>query len=507
MRSARNICTAKASRGRAYVRAVPRKHIIGLLLAFAVSLAVRAPLLDRPLSGHHELCTALVLIVLHNWQVDGFAHHHGAPAITFSGPADLIPPGYTDAPALHDGVLYYLSHPPLAYDLPYALFTLTGTRANVLGLQLFNLFFHLLTAIALYLIVRELLAKRGVSAAPLFAALLYLFMPASLWFHGNVYMSDMFVQNAWVWHILVVLRMYREPRVGWRWPLLAGFTLFGTTIISWPGVWAGVVLFCMAAVRWRRSRSSQEVRVMMAAVLGVGLALAYTAWRWLQVVDLEHLLSYFTGRYADRGTALNAGAWSSLKELLTGYRTGYLPVILLVLGFGAFRWKKMTDSLVGWRLFLVIAAVPVLMDHALLLQYSGHDFAALKGGVLLCIVAALGLSTLPRTWATSLTAIACFTGVLYFYRTNPPDAKDLAAYRLQRDQGSSIAREARPNEMVFTYGSTPEPQVQWYAGRTLFRVEDLAQARELMRAAGVDEGVVFHEREGVIGHERIRALP
>ena len=182
---------------------MPRRHLLILLVAFAVSVAVRWPLLNRPLCGHHELCTALTLVALYNWQHDGFLHHHGAPAITFSGKADRIPPGYTDAPGLRDGVLYYLSHPPLAFDLPHALFSLTGTAPNAMGLQLFNLFFHLLTACALYLIVREL-QPRGNAA--LFAALLYLFMPAPLWFHGNAYMSDMFVQNAWVWHVLVVLR-------------------------------------------------------------------------------------------------------------------------------------------------------------------------------------------------------------------------------------------------------------------------------------------------------------
>ncbi|MFN3875389.1 MAG: hypothetical protein ACK4L7_05720, partial [Flavobacteriales bacterium] len=159
---------------------MPRAHLALLIAAFALSMAVRWPLLDRPLDGHHELCTALVLIALHNWWHDGFLAHRGAPAITFTGPADLIPPGYTDAPALRDGVLYYLSHPPLAFDLPHAVFALTGAEPNALGLQLFNLFFHLLTASAIYLIARESISAD--SPAPLFAAVLYLFMPAPLWF-------------------------------------------------------------------------------------------------------------------------------------------------------------------------------------------------------------------------------------------------------------------------------------------------------------------------------------
>ncbi|HRH38327.1 MAG TPA: hypothetical protein PK760_08285, partial [Flavobacteriales bacterium] len=102
-----------------------RKQLLLIVSAFLVSVAVRWPLLNRPLSAHHELCTALVLTVVHNWQDDGFFFHHGAPAITFSSKADRIPPGYTDAPAVRDGIQYYLSHPPLAYDLTYLLFTVT----------------------------------------------------------------------------------------------------------------------------------------------------------------------------------------------------------------------------------------------------------------------------------------------------------------------------------------------------------------------------------------------
>jgi hypothetical protein len=39
-------------------------------------------------------------------------------------------------------------------------------------------------------------------------------------------------------------------------------------------------------------------------------------------------------------------------------------------------------------------------------------------------------------------------------------------------------------------GFTPEPQVWWYARRTLFRVDSLPQAMDLLRAQGNNEGLV-----------------
>jgi len=484
--------------------AMPRRHLLILLAAFCVSLLVRWPLLNRPLSGHHELCTALVLIALHNWHHDGFMAHHHAPAITFTGSADLIPPGYTDAHGLRNGTLYYLSHPPLAFDLPHALFTLTATEPNALGLQLFNIFFHMLTAIGLYLVVREI---RGEAARPsgaeLFASLLYLFMPAPLWFHGNAYMSDMFVQNAWVWHVLVALRALKSERpISWRSAAWCAVTLFITTAISWPGVWAGIALATIALWQWRANRDATRLRLVSAAVLGVGLALGYTAWRWLQVVDADALLAYFTGRYADRGTAGMHGVGSTIGMLALNYRISWLP---LLLPLALLLWKRKPVALGAgspW-LFVTLTGLPVLLELLFLLEYTGHDFAALKAGVLLCGLGGLGLSALRARWPWVALAVTCAAGVLYFYWINPPYVTNKAMLTMHQMQGEAMTDAARSDEMVFTLGFTPEPQSQWYAKRTLFRVDDLERARELLRASGNRKGIVFHETDQGLTHERI----
>jgi len=481
---------------------MPRRHLFILLAAFCMSLLVRWPLLNRPLSGHHELCTALVLIALHNWHHDGFTAHHGAPAITFTGPADLIPPGYTDAPGLRDGKLYYLSHPPLAFDMPHALFALTATEPNVLGLQLFNIIFHLLTAIGLYFIVREL-QREG--QAPLFASLLYLFMPAPLWFHGNVYMSDMFVQNAWVWHVLVVLRALKyTSSLTWQAAIWCAITLFITTSISWPGVWAGIALCTILFWRLLAHRDARSVRLYLAAIVGVGLGLAYIAWRWLQVVDTQDLLGYFVGRYAERGTASVHGTTSIFGSLALNYRISWLP---LLLPLALLLWKRKTIAL-GSRslwLFVALTGLPVLLEMFFLLEYTGHDFTALKAGLLLCGLGGLGLSALHVRWSLAALAATCVAGVLYFYRTNPPLQVEDSRFTKQMEQGMDIANEARSDEMVFTLGFTPEPQVQWYAKRTLFRVDDAERARELLHASGNRKGILFRETDEVLAHERLTA--
>lgn len=480
---------------------MPRRHLLLLLAAFALSLTVRWPLLNRPLSGHHELCTALVLTVLHNWHHDGYRAHHGAPAITFSGPADRIPPGYTDAPGLRDGVLYYLSHPPLAFDLPYSLIALSGYEPTVLGLQLFNLLFHLITAIGLYFLVRELTT---LAAAPVYAALLYLFMPAPLWFHGNVYMSDMFVQNAWIWHLLFAMRALRPGvRVSWRDAVWCGLTLFVTTAISWPGVWAGLALVIVALWQWRTQHDASRWRLVAAAAAGVGTALLFTGWRWLQVVEADALLAYFQGRYAVRGSAAISAAWQEAwGAILLNYRINWLPLIIPIALFITLRkWRAQP-----WPMlvpFALLTSLPVLLEMLLLFDYSLHDFAVLKAGPLLCGLAALGLSAMRTRWAWGVLTITCVSGVLYFYRTNPIDSATDGRFTWQMEQGVTIAEEAEADEMVFTQGFTPEPQVQWYAKRTLLRIDDTRQAVEILRSAGLRRGVVFRESDDGLATEHI----
>lgn len=484
---------------------MPRRHLFWILLAFAVSVTVRWPLIDRPLSAHHEYAMSQALTIIYNWYADGFWTHHGAPAISFSGPADLIPPGFSDSPGLRDGVLYYLSHPPLAFDLPFLLFRLTGSEPSVLGLQLFNLFFHLLTACGIYLITCTVV-ERG-SSAPLISGLLYLFMPAPLWFHGNVYMSDMFVQNAWVWHVLVVLRMYARPRTGWRWPTLVALTLFLTTSISWPGVWSGAVLFFIALVRWWRSRDGFEWRVMLATLFGVGLALSWTTWRWLQVVDMQALWAYWTGRFSERGSIGNgASAWECLQQLMVNYRTGYLPVIAAVVIIWGLRRRTRAPGLLKNSLFLPISVLPVLLDHVLLLPYAVHDFAALKGGLLLCVLAGLGVASLRRPWHAIVTTVICLSGVLYFYRTNPLPGHDGGRCAAERNMGMTIAKEATKEETVLTLGFTLDPQSMWYAKRTFFRIDSLPQADEVLRAQMRTRGVVFSRNGDQLTAEHI-SLP
>lgn len=483
-----------------------------ILVAFVISVLVRIPGLDRPLSAHHEYCTALVMTVLHNWHVDGFMAHHGAPAITFTGPADRYPEGWVDGPAEMDGVLYYFSHPPLAYDLPFLLFKLLHMAPNVLGLQLFNILFHLIAAVCLLMALREAWPDKDPGDAPLFASMLYLFMPAPLWFHANAYMSDMFVQNFWMMHLAVAMRVFmRKAPTAFGTELLFGATLFLTVLTSWLGVFAGVVSAAIAFRQgWKHGRVGAYRLVGISCIAVVG-ALLFTAWRYTWNMEIASLLDYLRSRLAVRGSIdMEKDVVYYLRQLVENYRTGYLPVIALcgaLVAFLLMKGHKRIGMPQGAGLFLALTGIPVLLDHLFLLQYSHHDFAVLKAGPLLCGVAGILLLALRSRQAWMATALTCLAGMLYFLRLNPVPGKDGGRYTFEKDLGTGIKAVAAPDQAVLFMGYTPEPQVAWYAGRTIFRIDSIEQGRELIQAQGTQSAVVLSLEDGVLHHSYIEASP
>ena len=486
--------------------AMPRKELLTLLIAFALSVVVRVPLLNRPLSAHHELCTALVLVILNNWHTNGFAALHGGPASSFTGAADLYPQEVPAVPNVRAGVMYYFSHPPLAYELPYLLFEGSGVAPNVLGLQLFNMLFHLVTTICVYSLVKELLTRDGASRAPLFASMLYLFMPAPLWFHSNAYMSDMFVQNFWVMHLVFAARIFKRGEFGsWRSMGLLFATTFLTMYTSWPGVFAAMALTVLAISRWRATRDRACYTPVVVVWAAVGLAIGLTLWRYVQVVDMDALMAYYKGRFAVRGSAgMVHGPWRQMRQIVINYRISYLPVVLVVLFLGLWRWRSLLRS--PWAgMFILITGLPVLFEWLFLFRYAGHDFCTLKGGVLLCGAAGMCLAELRPQQAKAWLLLACVGGVVYFYHINPWPGYDHGRYEPNNAIGRAIANEARPEETVFTFGFTPEVQVRWYAKRTLFRIDSEEQARQLLKAQGTAVGVVFRKKGDALTFERINA--
>lgn len=411
---------------------------------FLISVLVRLPHLDRPLSKHHEFCTAIVLIPLQNWAENGASTYQYSPSITFEGTANHDIENLTAYPVEADGRYYYLSHPPFAYLLPYFCFWVLGVFPTPLALQVFNLLFHLLSCLLIYEIVKMLttrplplkgsqhtmqkkwadspLGAGGVGS--LTAFLIYLFAPATLWFHGNTYMSDMFISNILILGIWVVLKAFLRkdksamPDTSKVSDILhivsIAIVIFLMIYTEWLGNFFAFGVFILALIKAFSKKEKTQMSatskvpdisrtywlaIAGACVLGVVAGLGLIFWQYSSIAGFEAYWAYFSHRFGARSGAQFSDngvfyfLWKYGKMTLRigkHYATGFLPVLLLggvLWGVLFFRTKKIFHPAnVATRYFWWIAGFPILMHHLVFVEFTVvHDFAVLKGGILLAV--------------------------------------------------------------------------------------------------------------------------
>lgn len=469
---------------------MPLRHARVLLVVFILSILVRTPQLGRPMSKNHEFCTAVALIVMDVWWQRGFMACTGSPAVTYLGECDGE--ARTLAPVFmkRDGVRYYISHMPLAYWVPFAMFKVFDVPPSPVPLRLFNLLLHACTAFFFYRFLTTVLStadRTQVSDIPLFAAVLYLLMPAPLWYHGNVYMSDMAVQLPWAWALASGARVFKDQRVDLKrvhWFVLA---IACTALTEWMGLFIAISFSAYALFRGRRGAdhgsSVLAVILLLMALAVVGLAL----WLYSGIAGWEALWSYYVGRWAERGTFVFGDA-GPLGRFILGLPvhilTAWGPIILVLLSTLVLRRRIELSRDLRTALWLLLA--PALMHVFSFLRYDGHEFSVLKLGFFLCT---LGAMAIVRWRACNVfignaaVVLACSLGIAMYTAINRPGDGTATgdAYALAQQHGELIARTARMDERIYVSGANIEPQLMYYAHRNLDGLSEEQAATDFLQ--------------------------
>ncbi len=121
---------------------------------FVISVLVRLPTLNRPLSDHHEYNTAVILIGLESWQqAGGAAAFHFTPLLNYQDEGDRW---YDSTLAYKNGNTVYITFGPGWYVFPWAVMKLLNVGPSPLFLQILNLLLHLFSCIILFRIAEIL---------------------------------------------------------------------------------------------------------------------------------------------------------------------------------------------------------------------------------------------------------------------------------------------------------------------------------------------------------------
>jgi len=495
----------------------PRSRVLLVLTAlFLLSVVVRWPLLNRPLGSHQEWLTSTVLRTMQIWETEGaWKSYKFLPIVTYPGLANYHIDNQGGVPDPL-GRQYYLSYPPLAYIAPYVVLRTLGIRVDVLPLQIFSLILHYACGLLVYLIVAMLMRHQGSRYARMcgvIAAAIYIFSPATLWFHSNIYMSDMFVQPLFILGVYLYLKIQLSKTIPVALLITLGAVVLLMIYTEWLGAFFAFAVFLHGVYRWRTPAMRwMMVTVLVASILAVLLILLH----YSQVDGLSAFLHYSKSKFLERSalsdklvSRLSLRSWT---QVMSHYTNGFFPgtigyIIVIALAalilsrFGSRESRK--NQLLKPAIYVV--TLPVILHHVILFNFTfHHDFSALKSAVLLAILAGvfsgfvleeLDRLKLPKWRWARVVPVFCFLGLICWVNvTNFYDINLKGAGTGYRDSGLAIRQLAQPNEVVFVVVTDPlgpYPQLVWYAKRNLAVWIDETAALQLMALNNADRAIVF----------------
>lgn len=466
----------------------PKHPYLIVTIILLVSVLVRLPNIDRPMSKHHEFCTAVALRVLNVWHTQSIAHFKGLPATNMPGAANKHINNFASASGtMHDteGNYYYVSHPPLGYYMAWGFFKLIDRGPTVQGIQIFNILLHLLCVIFIYATALRLWV--GQHQWALQATAIYALVPATLWFQSNTYMSDMAVQLYFVAAIYAFVRVVQNYKSVY-WQLLVGLLVGLATYTSWLGVFVAFVLVVRAI--W----SIDRFKPMLASVvLFQCFFLLLIVYQYSSIAGGEAYLTEVLHRYAQRGLGGWAVPFKSFWKVLFNYGANF-GFVLILAGLGIYVWFRQRTADPIWTDLLIVSVLPVVMLHLVLPDYSGHDFTVLYGAPALALLAGLGVGyrATNRRRAVRLTWAIGIVSVGQYFLINLPGPTSIKGdrYDVYQHAGEEIKALQKPDAPVFVKGLKPSPEILWYAHRNMLQVADETEATSWMIAHGFDTGLL-----------------
>ncbi len=482
---------------------------------FLLSVAVRLPELNRPLSHHHEFCTAVSLRVMQVWYDNGIEHYGFNPVMNYNNAADKHINNYANQSGKmidEEGNYYYVSHPPFAYYFPFFVFKLLHIRPDVLPLQVFNLLLNFISALFVYFTVCLLSFNRARSLpyrSALVAYSIYLFMPVTMWFQGNVYMSDMAVHTLFIIGVYTALKMIvREKFYSPKYIFFYVTALALMIYTSWLGLFFAFSVLVYSLLHLSRTTG---FRVLIWSTVMVTIAMIQVIiYQYSQINGPEAYFSEMIARYIQRGSFADTkhgllhfmfGYLWLVKTLLYNYILHYIVIyaglVLFVWLVMSRRKMKIVFSQNGYR-FIWLSVAPIVLMHVFFLNYSVQDFTALYASLFFSVLVGILYDKVKKSGAMPLRRMqmgvvaAVVLMVVQFHVIN---------YRPDTHFAKTVGREfisknAAKDEVVFwTNNAKLDPQLVFYAARNIRYAKDENDAQRFLKSRGINAGSVFYEGE------------
>lgn len=478
-----------------------------ILLLFFISIQVRKENLKAPLGRNHEWITAHSLITTEIWGKNGGPSNYGfSPVYSYQdiGSTNRRLLGGVSAA---NGDVYYTSYPPFAFIYLYYSSQFTG-GPTAFSARFASLTIHLISAILIFFLIGALRPepdKKTLNFAGIIAAGLYLFAQGNLWFHGNLYFSDMVVQPFFIGGLLLTVRYLRLQYKNEKLILLLFFiTFFLGTYTEWISLFSAFItglLFLGIAIA---KKQKKYLRPFFVIAIASSTALILTVYQYASIDGWESLKATSEKKYNQRSghseaadvdpnfSIHNGESFTLLKETFDSFykstenyiAIAFIVLVLIIILRRVKRFAEMTSRYnAKWGLLVIaLMIIPLFMHYYLFYDFNTkHYFSGLKTGTfLICIAAILvqGAYSLSAQWHTyaGWTTIALFSG-LFIYKASQATERywnDHTIEMLDMDRVNSakkIAQFRDPEAAIFT-NTRVSPEQLFYAKHCVTPIKD-----------------------------------
>ena len=476
-----------------------------IIVLFLVSVIIRIPNLDRPLSKHHEFNTALVLIPVEIWNNTSPMDYNFSPVMSYQNEKDLYINNMTLDYMEKDGSYYYLSFPVLTYLVPYVAFKM-GLPATPLGLQILNMLTHLLCVFLLFkitfFITSERLSERSSAIAAIVSSSVYLFSPTPLWFHGNGYTHHTLIIVFILWGIYTALKLFHsKAQIKILTIISLFFALTFAILTAWIGCILALIIFCIAT--YKSLKNIRFSLIVGVTILAVIISLGFTFWQYSSVVGVDNFLLYLENRFFVRTTmdGGNSGILQTLVGVGKWYIVGYLSILVFLL-FQLLNVRPIKFNLTHKeKSFFWMTFILVFSHHFLLGEFTiAHNYSVLIDGVLISILVGVLFGTIveskinvTRNYIGIAVALILCVGQYYYINRPGEISQNGDKYSAFKEIGETIKNNSTKNDLLFTLNlnEKPAPQVIYYAKRNFYQVDHLTEVYLLLEERGEKSGKVF----------------
>jgi hypothetical protein len=514
------------------------KYILAflMLLLIIISVIIRLPNLNQPMGKRHETVTAHALTPMVIWSHDSAMKYDFNPVVTFWHEGNKYIPEKSKS-VEDNGNYYYTSYPPFAYMFPYAIFRLLHITPDVLSIQIFGMFFQIISACFIYLIVNLLckkhyIANSKINLTAMIAFCLYLFSQMTLWFQTNVYMGDVFITAFYIIGIYLFLRIIlAEDTKNLIW-LLVIFSLVNFIMVytEWLGLFFSFAVGSYSLINIRKRNMRFLLLITILTAFG---ALLLTVWQYSLINGIDKFIESFIWKYSKRSgfgdsfigyTYTSFDAWRSIQSHYVDDFIVYIFLIMVLTGIIIYTKLSNKHNIVFPqnklnKKALFISILPVGIHHIVFFNFTAiHNFSILKTLPFILISIAIlyekvmlvykGRNGLARFIVNSLVIILLFVSIgQYYYLYSYGFDKDYAMRIKELSQ--EISHKTDDDEAIFIKSNKRkfiDMIPKYYASRNMTYYISMDECYSILKKLPVNKAKIYTIDENILEIKEIRNI-